>query len=133
MTKLTSIQQAVVTAYSKFLTAGTTYGNALQSAAAELGETPCLTLLQELAKVHAKHYGCNIALKNDGHPVFHTGAESTRETRHAAAQKSWSRNVATHFSKSDKRTVNKVDDVARLLKAYAKLSKAEQKRFLASI
>ena len=133
MTKLTSTQQAVVTAYGKFLTAGTTYGNALQSAAAELGETPCLTLLQELAKVHAKHYGCNIALKNDGHPVFHTGAESTRETRHAAAQKSWSRNVATHFSKSDKRTVNKVDDVARLLKAYAKLSKAEQKRFLASI
>lgn len=133
MTKLTSTQQAVVTAYSKFLTAGTTYGNALQSAAAELGETPCLTLLQELAKVHAKHYGCNIALKNDGHPVFHTGAESTRETRHAAAQKSWSRNVATHFSKSDKRTVNKVDDVARLLKAYAKLSKAEQRRFLASI
>ena len=133
MTKLTSTQQAVVTAYGKFLTAGTTYGNALQSAAAELGETPCLTLLQELAKVHAKHYGCNIALKNDGHPVFHTGAESTRETRHAAAQKSWSRNVAAHFSKSDKRTVNKVDDVARLLKAYAKLSKAEQKRFLASI
>lgn len=133
MTKLTSTQQAVVTAYGKFLTAGTTYGNALQNAAAELGETPCLTLLQELAKVHAKHYGCNIALKNDGHPVFHTGAESTRETRHAAAQKSWSRNVAVHFSKSDKRTVNKVDDVARLLKAYAKLSKAEQKRFLASI
>lgn len=133
MTKLTSTQQAVVTAYGKFLTAGKAYGAALKEAAAELGETPCLTLLQELAKVHAKHYGCNIALKNDGHPVFHTGAESTRETRHAAAQKSWSRNVATHFSKSDKRTVNKVDDVARLLKAYAKLSKAEQKRFLASI
>ena len=133
MTKLTSTQQAVVTAYGKFLTAGTTYGNALQSAAAELGETPCLTLLQELAKVHAKHYGCNIALKNDGHPVFHTGAESTRETRHAAAQKSWSRNVATHFSKSGKSTSNKVDEVKRLLNAYAKLSKAEQKRFLASI
>ena len=133
MKTLTATQSAVVTAYSKFLSAGTAYGNALQNAARELGETPCLTLIAELAKVHARHYKCNVTFKTDGHPVFHTGAESTRETRHAAAQKSWSRNVATHFTKADKHVSKKADAVQALVTRFSKLTKAEQRRFLASI
>ena len=133
MKTLTTTQRAAVNAYDKFLTAGTTYGNALQSAARELGDTPCITFLQALATVHAKHYECNVTLKADGHPTFHTGDESTRDTRHGAAQVSWQRNVRVHFTKSDKRTSNKVDAVQSLLTRYSKLSKAEQRRFLASI
>ena len=139
MKTLTTTQRAAVNAYDKFLTAGTTYGNALQSAARELGDTPCITFLQALATVHAKHYKCNVTLKADGHPTFHTGDESTRDTRHGAAQVSWQRNVRVHFTKSDKRnskkkrTSKKLDAVQSLLTRYAELTKAEQRRFLASI
>ena len=130
---LTTTQRAAVNAYDKFLTAGTTYGNALQNAARELGDTLCITFLQALATVHAKHYKCNAAFKEDGHPTFHTGDESTRETRHGAAQVSWQRNVRVHFTKSDKRASKKLDAVQFLLTRYAKLTKGEKKRFLASI
>ena len=133
---LTTTQRAAVNAYDKFLTAGTTYGNALQSAARELGDTPCITFLQALATVHAKHYKCNVTLKADGHPTFHTGDESTRDTRHGAAQVSWQRNVRVHFTVTKlgkKRTSKKLDAVQSLLKGYAELTKAEQRRFLASI
>ena len=59
MTKLSATQQAAVNAYGKFLDAGMAYGEALRKAAAELGGTPCPTLLEALAAVHAKKYGCN--------------------------------------------------------------------------
>ena len=130
---LTTTQQTAVTKYDEFLTAGASYGNALQSAARELGDTPCITFLQALATVHAKHYECNAAFKEDGHPTFHTGDESTRETRHGAAQVSWQRNVRVHFTKSGKRPSKKLDAVQFLLTRYAELTKAEQRRFLASI
>jgi len=137
---LTTTQRAAVNAYDKFLSAGTTYGNALQSAARELGDTPCITFLQALATVHAKHYKCNVTFKADGHPTFHTGKESTRDTRHGAAQVSWQRNVRVHFTvtKLGKKTLpntksNKLDAVKALLKKYAELTKDEQKRFLASL
>ena len=133
MKNLTATQQTAVTKYDEFLTAGASYGNALQGAVKELGDTPCITFLQALATVHAKHYKCNAAFKEDGHPTFHTGDESTRETRHGAAQVSWQRNVRVHFTKSDKRTSKQVDAVQALLTRYAKLTKGEKKRFLASI
>jgi len=133
MKTLTITQKAAVNAYDKFLSAGTTYGNALQSAARELGDTPCITFLQALATVHAKHYKCNVTLKEDGHPTFHTGDESTRETRHGAAQVSWQRNVRVHFTKSDKRTSKQVDAVQALLTKFAKLTKGDKKRFLAAL
>jgi len=133
MKTLTSIQQTAVAKYDEFLTAGASYGNALQSAVKELGDTPCITFLQALANVHAKHYKCNVAFKEDGHPTFHTGDESTRETRHGAAQVSWQRNVRVHFTKSDKRTSKQVDVVQVLLSKYAKLTKGDKKRFLAAL
>ena len=132
-TQLTATQQTAVDKYGEFLTAGGEYHKALQRAAKQLGDTPCITFLQALATVHAKHYKCNVTFKADGHPTFHTGDESTRDTRHGAAQVSWQRNVRVHFTKSDKRTSKQVDAVQVLLTRYAKLSKAEQRRFLASI
>jgi hypothetical protein len=98
MRKLTAIQQAVVRTYSVFLKAGSSYGEALREAAANLGETPCPTLLAALAEVHAKHYGCSFTWNGKGSAVFHTGEESTRETRHQAATKSWQRNVMVWFT-----------------------------------
>ena len=130
---LTTTQQTAVESYDKFLTAGSEYHKALQRAAKQLGDTPCITFLQALATVHAKHYKCNVTFKADGHPTFHTGKESTRDTRHGAAQVSWQRNVRVHFTKSDKRASKKVDAVQALLNKYAELTKAEQRRFLASI
>jgi hypothetical protein len=91
-------------------------------------------LLAALAKVHAKHYACNTTWSAKGTAVFHTGPESTRETRHVAAQKSWSRNVGVHFSTGPTTRQHKpVDAVAKLAKAYAGLTAAQKRRFLAML
>lgn len=98
MSKLTATQLAAVNAYAAFLKAGASYGAAMQAAAKALGGTPCPTLLEELAKVHAKRYECSYTWNASGAAVFHTGEESTRETRHQAATKSWQRNVMVWFT-----------------------------------
>lgn len=124
----------VVTKYAAFLKAGTSYGDALKQAAAEMRGTPCPTLLQALAKVHAAHYACNTTWSATGRAVFHTGAESTRDTRHDAAHKSWQRNVMVHFAVGDTTRNHKpVDPVAKLAKAYAGLTAAQKRRFLAML
>lgn len=124
----------IVTKYAAFLKAGTSYGDALKSAAAEMRGTPCPTLLQALAKVHAAHYACNTSWSATGRAVFHTGAESTRDTRHDAAHKSWQRNVMVHFTTGDTTRNHKpVDPVAKLAKAYAGLTAAQKRRFLAML
>ena len=98
MSKLNATQANVVNTYRAFLKAGTTYGEAMRKAAQSLGETPCPTLLAELASVHAEHYECSFTWNASGAAVFHTGEESTRETRHQAATKSWQRNVMVWFT-----------------------------------
>ena len=98
MSKLTSTQANAVNAYAKFLDAGTSYGEAMRAAAKALGDTPCITLLDALAKVHATKYGCNYTWSAKGTAVFYTGKESNRETRHGAAFQSWRRNVMVWFT-----------------------------------
>ena len=98
MSKLTQTQANAVNAYAKFLDAGTSYGEAMRAAAKALGDTPCITLLDALAKVHAAKYGCNYTWSASGTAVFYTGKESTRETRHGAAFQSWRRNVMVWFT-----------------------------------
>lgn len=98
MSKLNTTQQHVVNTYREFLKAGTTYGEAMRKAAKALGETPCPTLLAGLASVHAEHYECSHTWNAKGGAVFYTGEESTRETRHHAATKSWQRNVMVWFT-----------------------------------
>ena len=120
MPKLSATQQAAVTAYGKFLVAGTSYGAALRKAAAELRGTPCPTFLEALAMMHAKNFECNYTFEND-RAKFHTGAESTRETRQEAATKSWQRNVMVHFPKRAKRAKRaKAFRVSPDLRALAK-------------
>ncbi len=97
MKKLTATQTAVK-AYSDFLTAGISYGEAMREAAKSLGGTACPTFLGELAAVHATKYACSFAWDGQGRAVFFDGAESTRETRNDAARKSWSRNVMVWFT-----------------------------------
>ena len=96
--KLSTKQTHAVNTYAKFLKAGTSYGEAMREAAKALGDTPCITLLDALAKVHAKHYGCNYTWSASGTAVFYTGEESTRDTRHGAAFQSWRRNVMVWFT-----------------------------------
>lgn len=101
---MTSINiQSIAAKYEAFLTAGMSYGDALSQAAATLGGTPCPTLLDALAKVHAKKYQCNYTWNASGNAVFYTGAESTRDTRHDAAHKSWQRNVMVWFKEPTER------------------------------
>ena len=102
MKKLNATQTEAVNAYRKFLKAGGTYADAMQAAAKALGGTPCPTLLDALAAVHAEKYKCAFTWNASGSAVFHTGAESTRESRHDAAHKSWQRNVMVWFIKADK-------------------------------
>lgn len=100
MKKLTAteIKANAVTAYGNFLTAGMSYGDAMQAAARALGGTPCSTFLGELAAVHATKYKCSFTWDGQGRAVFYTGKESTRETRHDAARMSWTRNVMVWFT-----------------------------------
>ena len=101
MSKLTTNQteaiNTAIEAYSGYLASGTTYGEAMRQAAKALGDTPCITLLEGLAAVHARKYECNFT--NNGKTiVFHTGDESTAETRHGAAFQCWRRNVMVWFT-----------------------------------
>ena len=96
--KLSTIQTAAVNAYSAYLTAGISYGEAMRKAAQSLGGTACPTFLGELAAVHAAKYGCSFTWDGKGQAVFFDGEESTRETRNDAARKSWSRNVMVWFT-----------------------------------
>jgi hypothetical protein len=118
MKKLTTIQTAVK-AYSDFLTAGISYGDAMQAAAKELGDTPCITLLEELAKVHATKYGCNYTWNTAGTAVFYTGEESTRESRHGAAFQSWRRNVMVWFTPEKAKAPAKQQRISTAAKAMA--------------
>lgn len=98
MTSITTNQiAAIAKQYEAFLTAGMSYGDALRQAAAALGGTPCPTLLEALARVHAAKYQCGYTWNTSGGVVFYTGAESTRDTRNEAATKSWQRNVMVWF------------------------------------
>ena len=101
MKKLNATQTEAVNAYRKFLIAGGTYADAMQAAAKSLGGTPCPTLLDALAAVHAEKYKCNYTWNTSGSAVFYTGAESTRESRMDSARQSWNRNVMVWF-KTDK-------------------------------
>lgn len=127
--------QAIANKYASFLDAGTAYHEVLAQAVKALKGASCPELLEALAKVHAKKYQCNYTWNSNGGAVFHTGAKSTRDTRHDAAARSWQRNVACHFSNGATRVApNKsVDPVAKLLKAYAGLTAAQKRSFLSRI
>ena len=125
----------VAARYASFLKAGTSYGEALKSAAAEFAGTPCSQLLAALAKVHAAHFKCNVSWSASGAAQFFDGAEYSRDTRHDAARMSWARNVLVHFKDAQPTTRQHkpVDPVAKLAKAYAGLTTAQKKRFLAML
>ena len=118
MSKLTNTQANAVNAYAKYLEAGQSYGEAMREAAKSLGDTPCITLLTELAKVHAKKYGCNYT-ENGGRFTFHEGAESTRDTRNMAAFQSWRRNVMVWFTPTKEAKPAKSMRLSKDLRALA--------------
>jgi hypothetical protein len=123
MSKLTATQTTAINAYAKYLEAGQSYGEAMRAAAKSLGDTPCITFLEALAKVHAAKYGCNYTWSASGTAVFYTGEESTRETRHGAAFQSWRRNVMVWFTpereaKPAPKSMRLSKDVRDAAKAY---------------
>ena len=128
-----STYTSIVSTYSKFLKAGTTYGAAMQTLCSELGDTPCPELLSELAAVHAKHYACNLSWSASGKAVFFDGEKSTRETQRRDALNSWNRNVMAFFTPAKAKSVKSADPVAALLKKFNELTKSEQKRFFACL
>ena len=118
MKKLTATQTAVK-AYSDFLTAGISYGDAMREAAKSLGGTPCATFLGELAAVHATKYKCNFTWDGKGRAVFFHGEESTRETRYSAARVSWDRNVMVWFTPEKAKAPVKQQRISTEAKAMA--------------
>ena len=124
MTKSIDIK-SIANKYAAFLDAGTSYKDALSEAAKALGDTPCITLLEALAKVHAAKYKCNYTWSAKGSAVFYEGAESTRESRNGGAFQSWRRNVMVHFetaSKSSNKTVPTKVSKAVILSLQAALA-----------
>ena len=134
MKAITKAVETVSTISAKngaFITAGTTYGDALKTYAAQADCDPD-TLFYALAPIHAAKYGCNFSISVNGTPVFHTGTEHTRETRVGAAATSWTRNVGVHFTLVARKPKAAKDPVAALLKAYGELSEADALRFWAA-
>lgn len=133
MNTLNANQQAVVKTYGAFLKAGKSYGEALREAAKQAVE--CGALLQALAVVHAKHFGCSMTWDTLSHRAsFHSGDKPTRETRNDAATKSWQRNVMPHFASvrgvTKKKTQAQQKSQAELLFAkFSAMSAAEQRLF----
>lgn len=134
---LSTTQTHAVNAYAKFLDAGKSYGDAMREAAKELGDTPCITLLEALAKVHAKKYGCNYSISEQGTFTFHTGKESTRETRNGGAFQSWRRNVMVWFTpeKEAKPTSHAriAPDARKAAKAYLAQFDGDMKAAIAAL
>ena len=128
ITKTVETVSTITTKYSEYITAGESYGDALKAYA---GQSDCDpdTLFYALAPIHAAKYGCNFSISVNGTPVFHTGAEHTRETRVGAAATSWTRNVGVHFTMVARKPQAAADPVEALRKAYMKLSDAEANRF----
>ena len=122
---------SITTIYGEFLDIGSSYSATL-TAYAKQADCDSDALFAALAPVHAAKYQCNWSIAKTGKPVFHTGAECTRETRIGAATTSWSRNVQVHFTMTDAKPKAAQDPVAALLKAYAKLSSKDAKRFWAA-
>ena len=117
----------VVNAYDNFLSTGKTYGTVMKDIALQLNGTPCPKLIEQLAKVHAKHYRCETALSNRGTWVF-----EVKGTRHEPARKSWERNVAVFFTKDKPTSSKQVDRVAqRVKKLKQDFTKAELRRLVA--
>ena len=114
--------------YSTYMSAGKSYGEAMQEIARKLNGTACPKLVEVLAQTHAKHYKCKADMGNRGSWVFEVKGE-----RCEPARKSWERNVMVWF-KTVKPVVRKsVDPVQVLANKFAKLSKTEQRRFLTQI
>ncbi len=127
--------KAVITAYRKYLTAGSEYGKALRDAITQLKGKPCPELLGELAAVHAEKYQCKLAWSGKGEAQFYTGAEYTYEGRHDAARMSWQRNVRVHFTIDAPKASFKTepaDPVAKMIKAMEKLTPAQRRKVLAA-
>ena len=59
MSKLNATLQKALDDYSAFLDAGASYAESMRNAAKALGETPCPTFIESLAKIHAAKYKCN--------------------------------------------------------------------------
>lgn len=119
------------TTYNTYMTAGKSYGEAMQEVARKLNGTACPKLVEVLAQTHAKHYKCKHVMGNRGTWVFEVKGE-----RCDSARKSWERNVMVWFKpvSSDKPVVRKsVDPVAQLVTKFKSLSAVERKRFLTQI
>ena len=131
ITKSVETVSTISTKYGAFITAGTTYGDALKTYAAQADCDPD-TLFYALAPIHAAKYACNFSISKNGTPVFHTGTEHTKETRVGAAATSWSRNVGVHFTLVARKPKAAKDPVAALIKAYGELSNKDALRFWAA-
>lgn len=117
--------------YNTYMTAGKSYGEAMQEIARKLNGTACPKLVEVLAQTHAKHYKCKTELGNRGSWVFEVKGE-----RCESARKSWERNVMVWFKTTEPAkpvTRKSVDPVQVLVNKFGNLSKAEQRRFLTAI
>lgn len=117
--------------YNTYMTAGKSYGEAMQEIARKLNGTACPKLVEVLAQTHAKHYKCKADMGNRGSWVFEVKGE-----RCEPARKSWERNVMVWFkpASSPKATTRKsVDPVQVLINKYESLSAVERRRFLTQI
>ena len=124
----TTTINTINTTYNTYMTAGKSYGEAMQEIARQLNGTACPKLVEVLATTHAKHYKCKADMGNRGSWVFEVKGE-----RCEPARKSWERNVMVWF-KTVKPIVRKsVDPVAQLVTKYEAMSKTERRRFLTQI
>ena len=121
--------KSIVASFNTYLKAGATFGGLMQQAAQ--ANLPVTELLPALADVLAKHYGAYVRYTNRGTVGFYSDQEC--KTRHDAARKCWSHNVAPWFKSTDnkpktRKQTDKVQDTATRLQKN--LTKTEIKRLI---
>lgn len=92
-------------------------------------------VVEKVAPAIASRYGCEAVTTRNGTASFNK-ADGTRDSNALSALRYWCAGtdlMAPSGSANKKSKKTKADPVANLLKAFGKLSKAEQKRFLASV
>ena len=98
----TATINTIITKFEGLLVANTKWSTCIREVVTLCGGTFEPLVLEPLAQALAKHYKVNVTINLESETIngfakFHTGAESTRETRHSASRNYWERNVLDYF------------------------------------
>ena len=107
---------SIINKFETLLVANKKWSTCIEEVVTLCGGTFEPRVLEPLAQALAKHYKVNVTINLESETIngfakFHTGTESTRETRHSASRNYWERNVLDYFKAPKADVRNKAEEV----------------------